>query len=254
MEQQLCIFLHSNYSDHSNKFMNTLDSIPPHILSNVKLMPVCIDNVKIRKRILKSNAAIKTVPSILSVYPDGGAELIEGGNACVEWLQRQIDKYAQPQESFQQPTQQPTQQLPQQPTQQLTQQPTDHKQRHNLPKPPVSRPVQIDDDEDIDEQAPVNSVTSMDELEDEDEDENEDEDEDITRHRPPVRVRSDSGNYEEIEIPAQDEFDSRLVKRGIKSKGHSKVKLSELADEMRKNRDIDDTEMRPKNAPNDFMS
>ena len=95
MERQLSVLLYSNYSPHSKKLMNIIESSPDFIqLTNLQYL--CVDNSRVRERIEKSNnMRVDTVPCILLVYSDGGIEKYDGSHAF-RWVEEIITKYVTP--------------------------------------------------------------------------------------------------------------------------------------------------------------
>ena len=113
MEITYSALFYSKYSNSSNKFLQMLTDSRIDFSKTIGLVTVCIDNEKIRKRILNSkNIKIEHVPCILNLYNDGGVEKYEGNDAF-KWLEEIISKVNQPQQQQQQLQQKPEQQVKQ---------------------------------------------------------------------------------------------------------------------------------------------
>ncbi len=79
---QFCAFLYSKYSKKSTVLAESLQFLP-------NLVPVCVDNAKIREQICKSTLVqISEVPCILIVHHDGVVEKYEG-NMAFQWIKTQ---------------------------------------------------------------------------------------------------------------------------------------------------------------------
>lgn len=94
MDPQYSVLLFSKYSENCKKLFAIMSN------SGINFSPLqslCIDNEKIRKRILDNKQFnITVVPSILSVYSNGNVETYEGANAF-NWVQGVIAKLTPPQ-------------------------------------------------------------------------------------------------------------------------------------------------------------
>ena len=114
MEFSNIVLLYSKYSPNSKKMLDLLQhsDLDLRLLS---IQKVCIDNENIRKSIISdSSIEIKTVPTILVLYPDGGVEKFDGAhsfqfieNVIQNYIKMNTPQSSQPQ---QQPQQQPTKQ------------------------------------------------------------------------------------------------------------------------------------------------
>jgi hypothetical protein len=99
--------LYSKYSINSVNLVNTIKN------SNIDISMICIDNEKIRKRIMNSkNITVTEVPCILNIYQDGSIEKYEG-ETCFEYVDSMISQLNQSAQSTQQ-NQQLSQQYQQQ--------------------------------------------------------------------------------------------------------------------------------------------
>jgi hypothetical protein len=93
MNQQYSVLFYSQYSPNCKRILSLIESSSIDFSSLLNLSNVCIDNVQIRNRILKSkNIKINSVPCILTIYPDGGVEKYEGSHTF-NWVEEIIDKY-----------------------------------------------------------------------------------------------------------------------------------------------------------------
>ncbi len=85
MEPEYLIVLHSKYSTQCRRITSIHDELT---MNYIKL--VCIDNAKVRERLLKSKSIqVKTVPCVLLVYPNNKIEKFEGANVT-DWIIKQI--------------------------------------------------------------------------------------------------------------------------------------------------------------------
>jgi hypothetical protein len=84
------ILIYSKYSQKSTEILDLIQSASNEFVRDFSLQFLCIDNEKIRKRIM-SNKQIQiiTVPSILKIYSDGGVEQYNGG----DWVMQNISRY-----------------------------------------------------------------------------------------------------------------------------------------------------------------
>lgn len=244
MEKQQCILLYSKYSQQSKRFMDMLKQSPVDFTTEVKLNPLCIDNEKIRQRILNSQQIdIKVVPCILVVYKDGGVEKYEGGTAF-RWAEEVIRSLAPPPPPI--PREPPIVSQEQYEPKKLKQkrQPHPPQQRQPLP-PPQQRHQQI-------------AATSIDDLNSESEEKNDEEDEEEYNYKeeeevrenfsdlkPPAPIRLGVGNYDVKGEFGKLEEPNRNVKRGIKASTEPGIRggkgsLMATAMEMQKLRERDE--------------
>ena len=147
MELRTCTLLYSNYSPKSNELLQNLRNCPVNLEAMVGLSFLCVDNEKIRKKIVKSkNIQINSVPCLLILYNTGDVEKFEG-TRVFEWIDDIVRHNLPPQQPPQQPPppvqQQPMQQQPmqQQPMQQqpMQQQPM---QQQPMQQQPMQQPMQ----------------------------------------------------------------------------------------------------------------
>jgi hypothetical protein len=88
------IFLYSKYSSNSKKLLDVCRNKVPGIRY------LCIDNINVRKRVLK-NTQIKItyVPCILLIYTSGVIEKYEGEHAFM-WIKEMVEKMNPPQQEL----------------------------------------------------------------------------------------------------------------------------------------------------------
>lgn len=101
MEFNSCILLYSKYSSFSKKLMDYIKTSGIDFTNLIRLQPLCVDNEKVRKRIIEnSQIGISSVPCILLIYKDGGVEKYEG-SSVFNWFEEIIKKFmkSQPQET-----------------------------------------------------------------------------------------------------------------------------------------------------------
>lgn len=96
MNQQLYVILYSKYSQNSNNLIKFIQSSPVDLTTTIGLNPICIDNEKIRQRIMNcKEVQIHSVPTILVVYPTGGVEKYEGITAF-NWVEETVKSLLPP--------------------------------------------------------------------------------------------------------------------------------------------------------------
>jgi hypothetical protein len=78
MDIKFSVLLYSKYSKFSKELIDMIEKSSVDFITNFKLKLLCIDNEDIRKKIANSKQIdIKSVPSLLIVYNDGGIEKYE---------------------------------------------------------------------------------------------------------------------------------------------------------------------------------
>ena len=96
MNQQLYVILYSKYSQNSNNLIKFIQNAPVDLSKSIGLNAICIDNEKIRDRILNcKQVKIQSVPTILVVYPTGGVEKYEGIKAF-NWVEHTVKSLIPP--------------------------------------------------------------------------------------------------------------------------------------------------------------
>ena len=91
MSIKYCVFFYSKYSSHSKKMLDLMQTSNIDFVTQISLKSVCVDNSKIRERILSSmKLDVKYVPCIMVIYDSGIIEKFDGNNAF-DWLNRTID-------------------------------------------------------------------------------------------------------------------------------------------------------------------
>jgi hypothetical protein len=261
MEIQLTILLYSKYSAVSKKLMDFINLSGMDFTTIVKLQLLCIDNDKIRQKIMKNQKIeIVSVPCILVIYTDGGLEKYDG-NSAFDWAEDILQKERN--EKKINPTQQKwTEQqqilinrenLLQEKEKQLIEKEKSLSLNLNLnlnkqkPRKPIKKA-----------QTQLEDLISEEEVEEEEEEEEEEEDnskqknseEENDRYKDkkqPKSIRLNSGNYTQNDDLFQGEIpDNRGHKKSaIKIKINEKVSSKKSQDimskakEMAKNREAD---------------
>ena len=267
MEKQYTALLYSKYSKSCTEIINIIENSNIDFSKQTKLLPVCIDNDEIRKKIISSsNIEIHSVPTILIIYEDGGVEKYEGNDAF-SWVQDIIDKKSpmipqQPQPMQQQPIPQPMMQqqpIPQSPMMQPQPMPQNTMmQQQPIPQPPMQQPpmmqpqppmMQPQQENNIESEA-LEGMTSIEEMEPELEPIYEEELEQYQKFDredvfPPknASLRSGANSYDVNTSFGKKKSDLKVV-RGIKSNVNNdkptkkgKVDVMSAAMEMQKSRE-----------------
>ena len=92
MEKQYTALLYSKYSKYCTDLIDRIEKSNIDFTKETKLLPVCIDNEDIRKKIISSsNIEIHSVPTVLIIYEDGGVEKYEGDDAF-NWVEDILNK------------------------------------------------------------------------------------------------------------------------------------------------------------------
>jgi hypothetical protein len=232
MEPLLVTLLWSKYSPHCKKLLDSISEAPINLMVAVGLQMVCVDNEDVRNRVFSSEKFdITAVPCILVSFHDGVIEKY-CGSAAFRWTEEQIRNHLPPPppmpapEPSIQPAPQPRRRSP--PVEEYS------SEEEEPPSPPRRRKPKL--------QKPIKPVTSIDDLESEDE-------EDFSIPRPPVGMRTNAGNYEEMQFPESQE-ENRDVTRGISMSGIAgKVDVMAQAMQMQKYRDAEDNSNRPAGMP-----
>jgi hypothetical protein len=208
MEPQYSVFLYSKYSSFCKRIFDTFatNNIDTDKLSSIRFHTLCIDNDKIRKRIVENaKIEVESVPCILSIYTNGGVEKYEGGHAF-KWVESLVSKIAPP------PPPQPMQPPPPPPQPIPTKQPIEDTEPLSRKKSTTksrirSRPQPR---EEIDIPTEDTTGTSIDDLPYED---------DSDRHRSvpqPHRIRQDETGYiEDDELFQGEQVDNRREPNGV---------------------------------------
>lgn len=226
MEPHLSVLLYSKYSSYSKQLMGFIQSNGVDLNRAIGLQTLCIDNEKIRNRILENkDIDVISVPCLLIIYPDGGIEKYDGNNVF-DWINSVITKIKPP----------PPKSIPKNHRR-------EGEEEENKEKPTKSkyRRKPIDDGQEVQEPLPT-KVTSISDLPT-------DEDDDISgdryRSKKPVgRIRIDPGNYEEGKNLFEGEaVDMRKAKKSaIKTFSRvmsGKVDVMAKAKELAKSRELD---------------
>ena len=97
MNPKYSILLHSEYSSRCQDFLNIVSQL------NLQLQYLCVDNTKVRQRILEDRTLdIRTVPCLLIIYDNGTVEKYEGEQAFM-WLSVLVPRPEIPKESKSEP-------------------------------------------------------------------------------------------------------------------------------------------------------
>ena len=168
------IVLYSKYSNECKKFFNVMKGSPADF-SFIKYL--CIDNKKVRNRIIESkNIEITIVPTTLILNDDGTVEKFDGRN-CFDWLMSVIEKLSPPppsqqppppqQPEYSQPSSTPLETLPSPQTTHIDDRKTVHFKK---PEPKKEVPIQkggmltsiddLDDNVEEEEEEPVKQKIS----------------------------------------------------------------------------------------------
>ena len=258
MENQIYLFLYSNFSPYSKMLINIIKTSPLQT-RNINVNFICIDNNNVKKIISRSkNIKIKYVPCIFILNSNGNIEQFEGKKAF-EWTEQMIQSLTPqppPQSQFnnnpqydnpqnQSPYHQPQQQFnnpPQQPSQ--PPQPPQNQRENNFASEPKSQPKRPTKSSMKQQQEELQQLTSIDDLESEEDILLDDEDVNPIISKPPASIRNGPGNFEsDAEFGEQIEV-NRTVKRGITEStvsGGKKGNIMAIAAEMQKKREKEDT-------------
>jgi hypothetical protein len=88
--------MYSKYSPNCQAFFEMIQQQQFDFSATAGLNMLCIDNMLIRKKIIKSTKInIDVVPCILLLFADGGVEKYDGPNAF-QWAQQLISQHQQP--------------------------------------------------------------------------------------------------------------------------------------------------------------
>ena len=213
---QISIILYSEYSVNSKRIMDIINNPSvSHIFS--VLERVCIDNEKVRKRIIKSKRIeITKVPCILIIYQDGGVEKYDGSHAF-RWVEDIIQQNS------------PNQSAGNNVSKQENIVPSSKTDFDNEPTSGEIGFTSIDDlksdDDEIVEEKPVKVVQK----------------EKKVAKKPPKSIRTDVGNYEiNTEFGDDDStLENRNITSGLKSATSKDKGLIAVAQAMQKARETE---------------
>jgi hypothetical protein len=213
------ILIYSNYSNNSKQLYELIKTPSFNLIELLKINELCIDSQFVRNRIIKSKLIkILYVPCILVVHSDGGVEQYDGSNAF-NWANEILIKYRHIYDQQQEKQEQEKQEQEKQ---------EQEKQSSKIKKQ-------------------KKKVTSI--IDDTDEDDDIITDDDVKEYKkmkkPPISLRIDSGNYEEVSL--SDEYDNEhITSSGIKKTDHSnRIDTMTLAQAMQKERDNDFEKNKP---------
>ena len=93
MESRLSVLLYSKYSATSKKLMDIMEDSGVNFSAIVALQPLCIDNEKVRNKIIQNQQInVSSVPCILVIFTDGVIEKYDGAHAF-NWIEQIIVKH-----------------------------------------------------------------------------------------------------------------------------------------------------------------
>lgn len=96
MDPQYSVLLYSKFSSNSQKLLGMINSSGANFASVAGLQILCIDNSKVRQRVLSNKKLdIKTVPCILSIYANGSVEKYDGSYAF-QWVKSILEQIDPP--------------------------------------------------------------------------------------------------------------------------------------------------------------
>ena len=259
------------YSKYSQLCLSMIDTIKKANL-NVNMEYICVDNKQIRNRILNSkNIKFNSVPCILLVYPNKKIEQYEGNDAVnlVNGLISYLNQQLQQQELQKQQQQLQQQQQIIQQEEKVQQKTRDtvrdvvvenkkHKKKKVIKEQPKKKQTILDSSSDEESQGEdlhesddeeELKVTPID-LETVEEESNDGEEEinSVTSiKRPKKHVRMNDGNYEDMyndDDYVPPEYDTKKL-RGIKTSGKKDSSISSLAQQLAKERELDQENIKP---------
>jgi hypothetical protein len=215
---------------------------------NINMEYICIDNKQIRNRIINSkNIKFNMVPCILLVYPNKKIEQYEGTdafnlvNGIISYLnQRQLEE--QNQKVLQE------EQIQQQKHIEVV---VENKKQKKV-KEETKKKTIIDSSSEEEEDDDELEVTPIDLEIINDEESNEECEEEVNRvsssiKRPKKHVRMNDGNYEDMyneDDYVPPEYDTKKL-RGIKTAGKKDSSISSLAQQLAKERELDQENIKP---------
>jgi hypothetical protein len=274
MNQQYSVLFYSQYSSNCKRILNLIQNSDVDFASVLNLTNVCIDNIQIRDRILKSkNIKINTVPCILTVYPDGGVEKYEGSHTF-NLVEEIIEKYNKIQAkqntqntlpntnvTFNNPINTPTINTP------TINTPTVNTPTVNTPTVKISQPPIVETKKTKSSISPISEISDLDDeniiksnIENNDYEEIDTFKEEkipVDIKKPPKSIRSDSGNYEVGVDFGSYEEPNRDIKKGIKSStqavSNTKSDILSAAQAMQKSREMDMESNRPPGVPKEII-
>ena len=204
------ILLYSKYSNFSKNFFNIMNQTD--VLKNIQIKLLCVDNEKLRERILNSkNIKINNIPCILIMYDNGTVDKYEGTD-CFLWLDDFIEKT--------QKTQLSIKKLPQQ---------VNIQQSHLQPSQPPPKIIKTQKQE-------SKKVTSVDDIETDDE---EDDDNELLADVNLIRLERenyDKQNIVQVEQKNERNYDQKSNRKSDIKKNN----LNKFVEEMQKNREIEE--------------
>ena len=220
MEYQSCVLLYSNYSPLSQQLLTALKSCPID-LAQIRMDSLCIDNEKIRKKILAAqNINISIVPTILVLFTNGGMKKYEG-KLVFEWLEQIVASHLPP----------PPPPPPPPPDPEVTppdQRPTSPPEEEEARVPKVvrqfknkkSRPTQVQSSpsKKVEQSSKIEDLDSSEEEEEENMDEDVDSEDANNLVPPPMSIRNGPGGYDFSKNPGKKmETNRDMSKKFVRS-------------------------------------
>jgi hypothetical protein len=244
------------YSKYSSKCKSIIDMLSIIQLETINLTMLCIDNEDIRIRIRNSNnIKIDTVPCILTIFPDGGVEKYDK-NSVFNWVEEIIQKVKP---NIQQNEE--NEENDEKSSKNYKNDKNDKNNRNDRNDKNNRNDRNDENNDNIDkvrEEISKTKVTDLSSLIDEnDEDDQEEQEENVIpankqliKKRPPVSLRSETGNVELTdEFEEEDKIEMKVTK-GLKKPGKKNEVSKNLIEEMQRQREIDDGKMfKKKNRP-----
>jgi len=218
------------YSKYSSRCKNLFDIIKNNNV-NLPLTSICIDNKKIRNRIKKDKMfEIREVPTIITLYSDGGAEKYEG-NKAFDLVESVTIKPPQP----------------------VTKPPI----KISAPEPVVTKPIEEIQEDEEEEVTPVRIPRRMKKVSTIEDIPMDDSDRNISKP-PPKRIRQDENAYIEDdelfsgEIIEHTREPSNTVKSGSQKNVQDPFGTLAKAKEMAQSREITENDINsPSRRPMD---
>jgi len=237
MDLHICVLLYSRYSQMSKKLQSILDDSQVNLSVELGLMPVCIDNEKIRKKISKSEKiSIPIVPCILLVYKNGSVEKYDGIDA-IQWANETIRKIQQLRQPPPHPPPQQFQEPPRTKKVTIQQEDSEEEEEVQVPKKHVRKQRKS--------KKPVQKFSEL--------SENEEEQEEHIIARAPVAVRNGPGGYDITSEFGELEEQPRKISSKVRPSSTQQIKggnLMAAALAMQKERDADAGKRIPGGDPN----
>jgi hypothetical protein len=257
-ETPVYLFFYSKYS-HLSKIM--IENINNSNL-NIAFEYICIDNTKIRNKILGSKKIkFSLVPCIFIVYPNKKIEQYEGNDAfnfvnnIIAFNLQEMQKIAQEEEQYklQLAQQQEHERILQQQHQQQEQvkEERPRKEKNSKQNKFTSITSLKEEDEETEEE---NEEEANEEQEESEEDEEANEEELPMIKKPKKQIRINEGNFEDVYDDSEynpPEYDTKKL-RGVRNsanerntKKNNDSNISNIAQQLAKEREMEDDKIKP---------